>query len=299
MGLILPNGPAFAHWSDNLATASSDGVSYGTTIPTNASPHTMGTEVTVLDDLAHDCELLTFTLVGTALGSGSSFQGSALLDLLIDPAGGTSWTTLISSLICGWARNHDITATTSICTAPVMYAFPIWLPAGTAIGARIQGAWTQSGDTSYTPPTPKIALWAAGGNKNPASWWCGQKVQTIGTLDAGNSMVQAHTAGASGAFSSWASLGSTTGARSGALQYAVGGPDTATVTSRVYRYEFGAGSTQIGPCVYKGLSSAEFSVSIYPGAVFCDIPAGTQMQVRGSCGSTSPQALDCAAYLVQ
>ena len=290
MGLILPSGPSFAHWSDNLGTASADGVANVGVAFTPGASNADGSAVTVLSALAHDCEYLVLAISGLSVSGGNT---SALLDILVDPAGGTSWSPLITDLFCGFTAvvDYDSASATGI---PLMYHFPIWIPAGASVGAL---ARTSHG--SALAVDPRIIAYAAGGNKNPASWWCGQKVETVGTFDAANSVGQAHTPGASGAFSSWTSLGAPTGARAGALQYGVQGPGGASVTGRVYRFEFGAGSNKIGPCLYRGYSGLEVGTHFFPGPVFCDIAAGTQMQVRAACGSSSPQALDCAAYLVQ
>lgn len=364
MGLILPDGPSFAHWSDNLALPSGDGLDYGTSLIPGTS-NSDGSAVTVLPALAHDCEYLVLGVAGFSVSGGN---GSALMDLLVDPGGGTSWSEMITDLLCGYTAVADYDGSTPPPSAPLMYHFPIWLPAGTSIGALARCARSSSFAAS-----PRIIAYAAGGNRNPASWWCGQKVETVGTMDPSNSRGQAVTpvsavsvSGAAdngsglirltvsstaamttgdvrrvyavggtveangtwtitvidgthidlqgstfvnaysvssgfvqGAFSSWTDLGSATARRAGALQYGVQGPGSDIVTGRTYRYEFGAGSNPIGPCVYRGMGSLETASHWFPGPVFCDIPAGTQMQARGLCGGTIGQALDCAAYLVQ
>jgi hypothetical protein len=289
MGLILPSGPAFAHWSDNIAAPSADGLDYGSGVAPGLS-NADGSAVTLLPALAHDCEYLVMAVSGFALSGANT---SALLDILIDPAGGTSWSELIADLLCGYSSFVEMDGSGNF-GVPVMYHFPIWLKAGTSIGAQARCAH----GSAFTN-TPRVVTFAAGGNKNPASWWCGQKVATVGTMDPSASRGQTHMSGASGAFSSWTSLGSATAARAGALQYGVQGPGSASVSGKVYRYEFGAGSSQIGPCCYRGMGGLEVGTHFFPGPVFCDIPAGTQMQVRAACGTTSPQSLDCAAYLVQ
>lgn len=289
MSLILPNGPAFAHWSDNIAAPSADGLDYGTGVAPGLS-NADGSAVTLLPALAHDCEYLALAVSGFGLSGANT---SALLDILIDPAGGTDWNELIADLLCGYTSFIELDGSGNF-GVPLMYHFPIWLPAGTAIGAQARCA-----HGSAFANTPRVVAYAAGGNRNPASWWCGQKVETVGTFDAANSRGQAHTADASGAFSSWTSLGSPIGARAGAAQFAVQGPGSSSVSGKVYRFEFGAGSSQIGPCLYRGMGGLEVGAHFFPGPVFCDIPAATQMQVRAACGATSPQSLDCAAYLVQ
>jgi hypothetical protein len=297
MGLIT-QGPAFARWSENLGTVSADGIANVGVAVTPGTSNADGSAVTLLSALAHDCEYLVLAVYGFG---ESAVCSSSLLDLLIDPAGGTSWSTHISDLICGYTSFLDLDAGAALGT-PLMYHFPIWLKAGTSIGALAR-TFKQSAFTN----TPRVVAFAAGGNKNPASWWCGQKVETVGTFDAANSRGQDHTAGASGAFSSWTSLGSPIGARSGAMQFGCGGeattaspnPDSGSTTGRVYRFEFGAGSNQIGPCMYRGMGGLEVGTHFFPGPVFCDIPSGTQMQVRAACGGTGPEILDVGLYLVQ
>ena len=366
MGLILPNGPAFAHWSDNLALPSGDGLDYGASLVPGTS-NADGSAVTLLPALAHDCEYLVLAVSGFALSGANT---SALMDLLVDPAGGTSWSEMISDLLCGYTAVIQLNGSTpGPHGAPLVYYFPIWLKAGTSIGAMARCA---HGSAFANPP--RVIVYAAGGNKNPASWWCGQKVETVGTFNTAASLGQAHTPGYSvavtgtadngsglirvtvsstsgwstgdirrvsgisgtteangtwtitvvdgthidlqgstfvnayvsggtvtGNFSSWTSLGSPTALRAGALQYGAQGPGGTTMAGRVYRYEFGAGSNQIGPCLYRGQGSLEVGTHFCHGPVFCDIPAGTQMQVRGLCGSTSTTGAtsDVAAYLVQ
>lgn len=286
---LITQSPAFAHWSDNIALPSADGLDYGSGVAPGLS-NADGSAVTLLSALAHDCEYLVLAVSGFSLSGANT---SALLDILIDPAGGTSWSDFITDLTCGYTSFIEMDGSGNF-GVPLMYHFPVWLKAGTSIGALARCT-----HASPFTNTPRVVAYAAGGSKNPGSWWCGQKVETVGTLDAANSRAQAHTPGASQAFSSWTSLGSATASRAGALQYGVQGPGSSSVSGKVYRYEFGAGSSQIGPCVYRGMGGLECATHFFPGPVFCDIPAATQMQVRAACGVASPQSLDCAAYLVQ
>lgn len=374
MSLMMPNGPCFAHWTDNLSLADDSGGSapndnnkgFGTSITGGAS-NADGTAVTVLPALAHDCEYLWLGISGTAITLGTS-ANAALMDLLIDPAGGTSWTSIIDDLIVGFASGTSTQFTSGGSSMPLEYHFPLWLPAGASIGARIR---TQGGSPGTVT---RIMAQVCGGNKNPASWWCGQKVETVGTMDPSNSLGQLHTPGApiaiTGAanngsglvritvgsttgfvtgdvhtvssvagtteangfwtitvidsthidlvgsafantytsggliskFSSWTNLGSATAARAGAAQWAVGGVTSTSAQGRAYDFEFGAGSNKIGPHVLRGMSTSELGASIFRGPIFCDIPASTQLQIRGACNTSLSGAstnLECAAYLVQ
>jgi hypothetical protein len=298
MALIIPSGPAFAHWTTNFGStvAANTPSGFGTPITIGAS-NSDGTAVTLISALSHDCEYLWLGFCGFTLLSTAP---TALLDILIDPAGGTSWTSLIDDLIVSGAGVFSFSGS-SVFGMPLAYHFPIWLKAGTSIGARVRSA------AATTPTTGTVFAMAAGGNKNPASWWCGQKVETIGTFDAANSLGQLHMPGVSGSYSSWTDLGSPSTGRAGAVQWGVGCGNTADIGSRSYRYEFGAASTMIGPPVIKILSSSEAGWSVISNPIFCDLPSGTQLQVRGETsassidggGSSGGRSLDCGAYLVQ
>jgi hypothetical protein len=251
--------------------------------------------VTLLSALAHDCEYLWLGITGFGLASAAA---AGLMDILFDPSGGTSWTSLIDDLII--SGSSVLSWTSSANGHPgvsVAYHFPLWLPAGASIGARAR----QPAAGGVT--TGKVFAVAAGGNKNPASWWCGQKVETVGTFDAANSLGQAVTPGVSQAFGSWADLGSPTTGRAGAVQWGVGGGGSSDLGANTYRYEFGAGDTMIGLPVVKVLTPGEVGGSLPQMPIFCDIPEGTQLRVRGKTSATSigagnAAALDCVNQVV-
>jgi hypothetical protein len=298
MALIIPNGPAFAHWTTNFGASTisaNAGTGWGTAITAGAS-NADGTAVMLLSALPHDCEYLWLSVHGMA---ALSTVPAALMDILVDPAGGTSWTSLIDDLIVGGAPAPNYTSGTGYTGPWMCFQFPLWIKAGTSIGARIRCTLASS------PFTGAVHAMAAGGNKNPASWWCGQKVETIGTFDAANSLGQLHTPGASGSFSSWTDLGSPSTGRAGAVQWGAGAGNTNDIGStRGYRYEFGAASTMIGPPVIKWANNTEAMTHMLNTLIFCDIPSGTQLQVRGCCsgtvaGGNTGVALDVGAYLVQ
>ena len=78
--------------------------------------------------LTHDCELLE-VIVTDCTGDATGVDSSALLDILIDPAGGTSWDTtnrLIESLQVGFL----VTNTQSGTVTARKWRFPVFIPAG-------------------------------------------------------------------------------------------------------------------------------------------------------------------------
>ncbi len=280
MGLIT-SGPSWAMCADNLASTPS--TTPGTAVTANASANTDGTAVTLLSALARDCEYL---VIQTLAASTATTNTSALLDILIDPAGGTSWTTLIEDLLCGYSG----AISTAIPYGPAYhYHFPIWIPAGATVGAQVRCA---TGGT-----VQNVVVHAFGGNRNPASWACGQKVTTVGTTSPSTSRGQAHTAGNSGAFSSWTSLGSPLATDAIAWQVAAQGIGSTAMNNVAYTFEFGYNSTRIGPRKHHVTGTSEGAASWGTGVAFNRLAAGTQLQVRGTCSSTA-SATDVSAYVV-
>jgi hypothetical protein len=282
MALILPSGPSWGYCSDNLAATPS--ITPGTAVTSGGSANTDGTAATLLSALAHDCEYLSISLLAN---SGSNTNRSALLDVLVDPAGGTSWSELISDLLCGYS---GLVAVGSTPFGPsYQYDFPLWIPAGASIGAQVRCATASIAQ--------QVVIRAFGGNQNPGSWACGQKVTTVGTMSAATSQGQAHTSGNTGAFSSWTSLGSTLASECLAWQTSAQGDGTNTMNSAAYTFEFGYGSTRIGPRRLHMTGTSEGVCAWPTGVAFNKIAAGTQLQVRGTCSGTA-ESIDVAAYVV-
>jgi hypothetical protein len=289
MGLILPGGPDWAYYSHNLtATIATGATTFGTQVASGTGSAD-GSAVTVLSALAHDCEYLRLTL-GSA--TATAIDNNALMDILIDPAGGTSWSVLIPSLAVGGLA--PITLNASGCRgASGGYDFPLWIPAGASIGARARNA-------GGTLQTVSVYALARGGNANPASWWCGQRVSALG-IDAGNSRGTSHTCHATAnTFSSWADLGSPLGAACGALQWAVMGTHTfsSSWAAAQFEFEFGVGGSRLGSPLQRAITASENGWWFPTGPIFKRLPAGAQLQCRGKASINSTAALSVAAYTV-
>lgn len=283
MALIQPSGPQWGYCTSSLSGTPSATVN-GTAITAGTS-NANGTAVALLTALTHDVEYLVLGFSGFTVATAVN---RTQIDVMIDPAGGSSWDTtnlLIPDLIVGG------TPTVSATIGPShRFHFPIYVKSGASIGVRARTSHTVAAGSS------RVFATAFGGNKSPTSWWCGQKVTAIGTTTASSSG-QSHTTGNTGAFSSWTSLGSTTPLRAGAVVWGVQSQLTAHA-ARGYRFEFGAGSTMIGyPVVVTVNTSEQCSVQSLSSPIFVDIPAATQLQVRGTSSGTA-EAMDVAAYIV-
>lgn len=288
MALIQPSGPSWAYFSDNLDVT---GVYKDAgALVTAAANNTKGSIVTALSALAHDVEYLRIGIHGYC---GSGVNSSTLIDIMIDYAGGTSWETdpLIPNLLGGFTSVCYTDYASSAAGITCWYDFPLWVPAGASLGARAQTAHTADITTG------RVVLQAYGGNRNPASWWCGQHVTAIGintSLSTGQLLSPALTP----SFSSWANVGSTLTADAYALQAMLQGEgDTALANSTTWA-KIGVSGTQIGPILSKGMSSYESGVMMSQGLLFCNFPSGTQFQASMSKTYSFAGDTDVAIYAV-
>lgn len=288
MGLILPGGPNWAHYSSNV-TDGSGMTSVGTNFTAGAN-HTKGSVVAAMT-LTHDCEYLRIGFSGTG---SAAVNSSTLVDIVIDPAGGTNWDSapLVPDLSAGFIAQLS-NDSSSYPTGPLFwYDFPLWIPWGAALGVRAQTAHTSD------ITTPRAVIQARGGNRNPASWWCGQKVSTIG-IDSANSRGQMVTPGITpGNWSSWSNLGSALPTDCGALQFTIQGEGDSNWSNATQYARLGVGDSQIGPTCIKGFSNQEQAGFMPLGPIFAQLSSGTQLQVSGLKSAVAGQSFDVAAWVV-
>lgn len=242
-----------------------------------------GSTVTLHSALAHDVHLLELCIYGTG-----GLLSNSLMDVMIDPAGGTSWTEFISDIVCGF---QPAQGSASINNASLQYSFPIWIPAGASLGVR-----GRNNDTATN--SSWVVSHVYGDPSRPQMWWCGQKVETLG-VTAASSDGTVWTPGASGTMSTpWTTIGTST-AHYGAVQLGFNGADDGTVVARGLHIQMGYGSTQLpgSPTFYHNTGTAEiYAQYLYGLPIWCDVPAGTVWQVRGTYSGTASDAVQSAIY---
>jgi hypothetical protein len=279
MALILPPW-YFADQVDNLTGTPSSSLPTPTGFTANAN-NADGTAVSVLSALAFDAHYL---IVGISGIVGSSVNSQCLLDILADPAGGTSWANLINDLTCGFTLANS--ATQGMTT---FYCFPLFIKSGTSLGVQARTRHTSNLTNG------RVAMWAYGNPSRPEMWWCGSKVESLG-INAATSQGTDVTAGNSGAWGSWTNIG-TSSQRYGAIQLGLNGSD-ATAAGAGYYWQIGAGSNKLAgsPTFYNACSTSESNNKAgWNHPIFCDIPASTAIQARGMC-STTAEVFNLAAY---
>ena len=124
MTLLLPR---------SAMAVQSTGTHTGEVITADTSAHTKGSYVALLPALEFDGFLSSVYITDTRTNSTDT---SSLVDIGIDPAGGTSYTELINNVLAGHAQesvNHVGGRET---------VFPVYIPAGSTVAARMQSLVT-------------------------------------------------------------------------------------------------------------------------------------------------------------
>lgn len=270
--MLMPPPFYFASTTTNVSGTPAGG-SLGTAVTSSATDNTDGTAVTALSALAHDVHYLVIGITGSAV---NTFITSSLLDVLVDPAGGTSWSALIDDLIFGFTPP----LAAGVTGHHVWYHFPIYIKSGTSIGLRCRTK------NDGGPPINYCVIYAHGNPSRPSMWWCGQGVESLG-INASVSEGTSVTAGNSGSFGSWTTIGTST-YRYGSVQY--GSQSAQALTAVGYYWQIGYGSTKLpgSPTMYTSNSTSEFIAHTgFNQPIWCDVPASTTWQARGTCSGTA------------
>ena len=274
--MLKPFAHAFAYLTDNLAGTPPTAVGgIGTQVTGGNSAN--GTSVAWGGGaLGFEGQLL---IVQWYNGSVANTDTRSLMDILIDPAGGTSWATtpLVTGLIAGhggaaFYNSRNVT-------------LPVRIPAGANLGLQARSLTTGR--------VHRVVMTVYGGYKGPGTWRCGSRVISSG-VDEANYSGTAHTAGNSGAWAgSWTNVGSTTPTNTFAHNLIHTGPNSGSWTALGYYGQIGAGSNPLTlgdtDAVHMHMiqSTAETVQQWATTPVFADVPEGTQLQVRGKCSGAA------------
>lgn len=211
-------------------------------------------------------------------GNTTGTQRDILVDIGVDPAGGTSYTAVINNLLVSQAA--------AALNGGVWFYFPFFIKAGSTVGAR-----ARSNSTS----TVRVAGVFYGLPTHPETCPVGQYSETIGASgNAGTSF----TPGNSGAAGAWASLGTTTWP-CWWWQLGVGIANT-TTTALAYLIDlaYGDGTNQVMifeklPILLPGTAEQTTKPLTVDG--FKEVPAGATLYVRGSCSGTAVTGFSATA----
>jgi hypothetical protein len=256
----------------------------GTSVIPGAS-HAEGdwTAIASSANIAQDCYWI---FVRVSNGSSSNAQKDHLLDIGVDPAGGTSYAAIISDIVCG----QSIVASATV-GGGHNFLFPFYIKAGSAVAARIQGS-------NATAGTVRVSMRFYGQPSRPEAVPVGQFSETIGTItdSSGVSFTPGTTADGT-----WVSLGTTAkamwwwqlcyqlstsplAAEATYIDLAFG---DATNKHIMMRYlHLGSTAEQIQDLYKTNLTLVE---------AFHPLPAGTELWVRGRCDSAPDSGYNAVA----
>lgn len=252
--------------------------SWGTAVPENATTLLDGA-VTELISAANnnigDCWAIEIMVWGTG---ASTVASQACVDILI---GGATDDVLIESLICGSTHGG----------VPVTYWFPLHIPTGVRIAAKLASVRTAITD-------PRVAVTLYGGC--PAPFRVGHKVVTYGT-QIDNARGQAVTPTASGGTASVAEMTASTSMEHFAFQPGFQCSTDTTMAERSINIGIGVGASteeRIGTWWYL-TSSTEQVFGRYPTLpAFRNVPAGSRLTMLASNSGTNDAAYDGLIYAV-
>jgi hypothetical protein len=270
MLFTLPN---HFNWQvDNFGTL---GETFGTNVPGHANANEKGANTALLAGIAYDCYGIA---IGFSGGNTTSVARRQLTDLLIDPAAGvgnagSSWSVAIANLYSAgptWGSNNE----------GVWYYFPLFIPAGSAIGAAHQ-------DMAASTTALRMGVRLYGQPSRPDALNVGTQVQTLGVTLASTEGT-AVTPGTSGAWGSYSSSLGTLTRASWWWQIGIGSAD-GTWNAETTMYDVACNATNKITCLQEVQFSvggtAETSSKQAFGTVIPIqmIGAGQDVYVRGNC----------------
>lgn len=271
MPLHLPKSSAHYWTYDNWGTNPAS--TLGTSVVPGAS-NTLGSWTQLASSANIANEVSGFYMQVHSGATATAIKGH-LLDIGIDPAGGTSYTPIISNLSVGNAP--------SLAQAGAReFFFPLRIPAGASVAARIRGSAATAG-------TVRVAVRFYGRPMAPEVLPVGLFTETFGA-DTANSRGTAITPG-NAADGSWVSLGTTTNRL---WWWQLGYSISNTVITAEYTYlelAWGDGTNYhtIFRVMHGGTTSetcglaAQTSLTWH--AAYNPVPAGAGIYVRARCNN--------------
>jgi hypothetical protein len=255
---------------DNCGT--NPGSAIGTSVvPGTSNSEGSWTQIASSANIAKDCFWLYLQIHS---GSTSATAKNQLLDIGVDPAGGTSYVPIISDLVCGespalaapGAREH---------------IFPFFIKAGSSVAVRIQGS-------SATAGTVRIAARFYGQPTNPENIPVGSFSQTFGSITG--SLGESFTPG-NASDGSWVDLGAVTNPL---WWFQIGYQiNNSTITAEYTYIEVAWGDTSNKHIMFKvmhGGTTGETcgmvaQTQMLSCAAYNTVPAGANIYIRGRCNN--------------
>jgi hypothetical protein len=209
----------------NNLSATPSGSTPGVTVTSNATANTKGVWTQLIASTNYDVFGITICVVNV-------FTSAAAIRMLADIGIGANpnETVIVPNIMVG--------ANGNINNGLPFFTLPMFIPKGTRISGRCQDA--VGGDTC------SIVLFLHGGGQQP--WHTFSRGESIGTVSSGASGGLAHTAGSSGAESTWTNIGSVTAHALEAVIPMVQSDTVTALNAMIYHVEIGINSVTL--CEY-------------------------------------------------
>lgn len=256
----------YDNWGTNPASTVGTSV-----VPGAANAEGSWTQIASSANIAQNCYWI-YMQIHSGATSGSA--KNHLLDIGVDPAGGTSYTAVISNL--------DVGASPSLSVAGAKeFVFPFFIKAGSSVAVRVQGS-------NATAGTIRCAARFYGQPTRPECVPVGTFSQTFGTItnSNGNSVTPGNAADGS-----WVDLGAVTNPL---WWFQVGhGIDNATITAEYTYIEVAWGDSSNKVSMFKvmhGGTTGETAglacqTQMLACAAYNPVPAGANIYIRMRCNN--------------
>lgn len=231
------------------------------------------TQVATGANIAYDVYLVYIAVGG---GNSTGAQKNHLLDIGVDPAGGTSYTAIINNIVCGQSQ--------AVTTGWDEFVFPIRIKSGSTVAVRVQGS-------NATAGTVRVVADFFGRPTNPEMVPCGSYSETIGTISSSNGTSITPGNAAEG---TWTSLGTTT---KDLWDWQIGVQvDNATITAQYTSVDLAYGDATnkeiiLEDVTYGFYGTAEIKATTLRGRSMIRrtryVPGGSTIYARARC-STAP-----------
>lgn len=269
--MLLPGGlSAYNFTYDNWGTNPANSI--GTSVTPGASNvEGSWTQVASSANIAQDCYWIYMQVHSGATATAAK---NHLLDIGVDPAGGTSYVAIISNIVCGAAPSLTQAGNRE-------FVFPYFIKAGSSVAVRIQGS-------NATAGTVRVPMRFYGQPTNPNAVPVGNISQTMGTIT--NSSGPSFTPG-NAADGSWVDLGATSNPLWWwQLGYQI---DNGTITAEYTYIEVAWGDATNKHTMFKMMHGGTTSETcglaaqthLLPCAAYNPVPAGANIYVRGRCNN--------------
>lgn len=282
-GLWVPSGANAYNWSFSSIKTTRPATAMGTAV--TPAQNSKGNYAQVLTG-ANVSRDVFGVLINVNSNAASAGARDTLIDVGVDPAGGTSYTVLIPDLLVSCAAPYNIG------NGGVWYFFPIWIKAGSSVGVR-------ASVNNATVGTLRTFITVLGSPRDRRLIKVGTRVEALGITAA----TSAGTAVTSGSTSegAWTSLGSL--AESAWFWQFGFGVNNGTMTALAYHADLGIGNASNKDLVIENalitMTTGE-QLNNMPTTADCGkaAPAGTTAYGRIQCSGTPITGLSMAAYAV-